>query len=93
MAHSASAQKRVRQNEKRRMGNRAQRSALRKVVKTTVTTLSGQDAAGAEKQFRLAVKALDQEAARGLIHRNAAARSKSRLAKRLNAVKKAAAGK
>ncbi|MBW7906417.1 MAG: 30S ribosomal protein S20 [Phycisphaerae bacterium] len=93
MAHSASAQKRVRQNEKRRMRNRAQRSALRKVVKTTVMTLSGQDAAGAEKQFRLAVKALDQEAARGLIHRNAAARSKSRLAKRLNALKKTAGGK
>jgi small subunit ribosomal protein S20 len=87
VAHSISARKRVRQNEKRRLRNRAQRSALKKTVRASITALSGADAAAGEQQFRVAVKALDQEAARGLIHANAAARRKSRLAKRMNALK------
>lgn len=91
MAHSLSARKRVRQNEKRRLHNRAQRSTLRKVVKTTLTALGGTDAAAAEKEVRAAARALDRQADAGLIHRNAAARRKSRLAKRLNALKKPAA--
>lgn len=87
MAHSLSSKKRIRQNEKRRARNRARRSALKTRLRTVADALGKSDAAAAEKRFREACKLLDREADRGLIHRNAAARRKSRLAARVNALK------
>lgn len=82
MPNSASAEKRVRQNEKRRMQNRSSRSTLKTILRSTADAIShGKD--GQEK-LRRACTALDQQASRGLIHRNAAARRKSRLARKLN---------
>lgn len=81
MPNSVSAKKSLRQNIKRRLRNRAQRTALRTVLKKARAAAAEGDAESTEKAFRLAVKRLDQAAAKNLIHRNTAARTKSRLAK------------
>jgi small subunit ribosomal protein S20 len=92
VAHSLSAKKRLRQNEKRRDHNRARRSSLKTRVRAFTDALSEGDAAAAESKLRQACKCLDREADQGLIHRNAAARRKSRLTRRLNALKQKASG-
>lgn len=83
MAHSKSAQKRVRQNVKRRALNRSHVAAVRTQVKKTVKQIDAGEA-GVEEMNKT-FKAIDQLAAKGRIHKNQAARRKSRLAKRLNA--------
>ena len=87
MAHSLSAKKRVRQNEKQRARNRARRTTLKTRLRGFIDAVAGGDLATAENKYREACRLLDREADRGLIHRNAAARRKSRLARRLNALK------
>lgn len=89
MAHSLSSKKRIRQNAKRQAANRARRSLLKSTVRKVTEATAGSDRAAADKAFREACMRLDREANRGLIHRNAAARKKSRLAKRLNQMKPA----
>jgi small subunit ribosomal protein S20 len=91
MPNTPSAKKALRQSEKRRLLNRSQRSALRTAVKKVRTTAEGTDTAAAQEAYRLATKKLDQAAAKNLIHKNAAARTKSRLSKLVN--KKAAPAK
>jgi small subunit ribosomal protein S20 len=82
MANIKSQIKRNLQNEKRRLRNKAVRSELKTRVKSAVA-----DAATDEgpEAFRLAVKRIDKAAAKGVIHKNAAARRKSRLARRVAA--------
>ena len=92
MAHSLSAKKRNRQNVKRRALNRARSSSLKTRIRRCREALSSTDVDAAERLFREACKALDREADRGLIHRNAAARRKSRLARTLNVLKQESAG-
>lgn len=92
MAHSLSAQKRIRQNEKQQARNRARRRALKTRVRAVADALTAGDPALAESKFRAACKRLDREADRGLIHRNAAARRKSQLARRVNALNPKASG-
>jgi small subunit ribosomal protein S20 len=87
VAHSLSSKKRIRQNEKRQLLNRSRRSALRKRIRVVRDALVHHDAATAEASLKDAVKVLDREADRGLLHRNTAARMKSRLSRRLNALK------
>ncbi len=87
MAHSLSAKKRIRQNEKQRACNRARRSVLKTRVRAFTEALTGGDPALADNKYRETCKLLDREASRGLIHPNTAARRKSRLARRLNALK------
>ncbi|MGE0479014.1 MAG: 30S ribosomal protein S20 [Phycisphaerae bacterium] len=87
MAHSISAKKRIRQNAKRAAMNRARHSRLRSQLRKTRDALTTGNAGDAEKAFKEVVQLLDRESNRGLIHPNAAARRKSRLARRLNAVK------
>jgi len=91
MAHSLSSKKRIRQNEKRRMQNRARQSVLKKKLRRVLDALLHKEVDNAEAAFHEASKLLDREADRGLIHRNAAARRKSRLARRINALKASAA--
>ncbi len=79
MPNTASAKKRLRQSLVRRTRNRAAKSALKSVVRKVRDAIAGGDFAGAETSFRLAVKKLDQAAAKNVIHANAAARVKSRL--------------
>lgn len=83
MPNSASAKKSMRKAEVRRIRNRSARSALRTVLKKCRTAAAGEDAAVAQSAFRLAVKKLDQAAAHHLIHKNVAARTKSRLSRLL----------
>jgi small subunit ribosomal protein S20 len=85
MANIRSQIKRNRQNEKRRLRNKAVRSELKTRIKTAVTTAES-GAESSEEALRLAVKKLDKAAAKGIIHKNQAARRKSRLMKRINAI-------
>lgn len=87
MAHSLSAKKRIRQNEKARLANRSRRSALKSTLRTCLESFSGGDLAKAEQGFKEACKSIDRESARGLIHRNNAARRKSALARQLAALR------
>ena len=92
MAHSLSAKKRVRQNEKRRARNRHRKTVVRDQIKTFAASITGGDLAKAEAELNKAVIVLDKTAATGAIHKNAASRKRSRLTKRLNALKAAKAG-
>lgn len=84
MANTRSARKRIRQNEKRRLRNRAVRSAVRGSVKSAREALSGKSA-DSTTTVREAIRALDRAVTQGVIHRNTAARRKSALARKLNA--------
>ena len=92
MAHSLSAKKRVRQNVKRRALNRARRSALKGKLRKCSDLLAHDKAEDAARVCRETVRTLDREANRRTLHRNAAARRKSRLARRLNALRQKATG-
>ncbi len=82
MANIKSQIKRNRQNEKRRQRNKSVRSEL----KTREKQVLGADAETADDAFRLAQKKIDQAASKGVLHKKAAARKKSRLAKRAAAI-------
>ena len=86
MAHSLSAKKRVRQNEKSNTTNRARKSQVKTLVKHLEEALSAGDAEKANEQFQAVVKKLDKTAATSTMHKKTAARKKSRLAKRVNAL-------
>ena len=84
MANTKSALKEIRKNEKRRVRNRLVRGRARTYLKRAVRAVeSGADDAGDE--IRAAIRALDKAAAKGIIHKNNAARRKSRLMKRVRA--------
>jgi small subunit ribosomal protein S20 len=84
LANTRSAEKRIRQNEKRRVRNRAVRSAVRGSVKSAREAL-GSKSADSATAVREAIRSLDRAVTQGVIHRNTAARRKSSLARRLNA--------
>ncbi len=86
MANSPQAIKRARQNDDHRLRNASRRSALRTAVKRVLAAIRAGDADTATAQYRVAVPLLDRTAARGLIHKNKAARHKSRLNKRIVAL-------
>lgn len=83
MPNSTSAKKALRQNLKRRQHNRMHRSALRTAIKKCRSAAQAGQHDEARELFRVAAKKLDKAAAKGLIHRNAAARTKSRLSRLL----------
>jgi len=83
LANTPSAKKRIRQNEKRRLRNRAVRSAVRGSVKSAREALSGK-AGDSATLVHEAVRAIDRAVTKGIIHRNTAARRKSALARKLN---------
>jgi len=87
VAHSLSAKKRVRQNEKSRIINRSRKSQIKTQVKRFEATLEKGDVETAGEQLRLLTKKLDKTAATSTMHKKTAARKKSRLAKKLNALK------
>ena len=89
MANIKSAQKRAKQTVVRNQRNTAQRSQLRTAVKKVLKALDANDVAGAEAAFATAQPLLDRFAARGLIHKNKAARHKARLTARIKALKAA----
>lgn len=86
MANIASARKRARQSEERRVRNAAQRSRLRTYIKKVLLAVESGDVASAQAAFREAVPVIDSSVTKGLIHKNRAARSKSRLNARVKAL-------
>ena len=87
MAHSLSAKKRVKQNDKRRAINRRRKSQVKTQIKHFQETLSEGDVDAAVEQFHLVAAKLDKTAATSTMHKKTAARKKSRLAKQLNNLK------
>lgn len=84
MANTKSAEKAARQSEKRQAQNRIYLGGARTAVKKARTAIAGGDAAGAEAAVQDAISTLDRAATKGVLHRNNAARRKSRLMKALN---------
>ena len=82
MANIKSQIKRNKQNEKRRLRNKAVRSELKTRTKVA-TTAAAEGAENQEELAREALKRLDRAASKGVIHKNQAARRKSRLTKQL----------
>jgi len=80
-----SAAKAMRISGRRRLRNKSVRSATRTYVTRAVKLISGSQPDAAQEAVTRAVRALDTAAQKGVIHANAAARSKSRLVKKLNA--------
>ena len=89
MSNIKSAKKRSKQTVVRNARNAAQRSQLRTAVKKVLKALDSNDAAGAKAAYDVAQPILDRFSARGLIHRNKAARHKSRLTARIKALQAA----
>lgn len=91
MANTKSSKKDLRRIAKRRVRNQQAKSALKTYVKKVRVTATGSDAETAKSALVAAVSALDKAAQRGIIHKNQAARRKSRIAKAANKAKAAAA--
>lgn len=84
MPNHKSAEKRVRQNERRRVVNRTNRTRLRTSIKKFRSALKGADAGQAGALLPQTVSEIDKAVQKGVLHRNAAARQKSRLTARAN---------
>ncbi len=82
MANIKSQKKRIRTNAKAAERNKAVKSELKTRMKSARTSIGSENNA---EDVRLAVKRIDMAAAKGIIHKNAAARRKSRLMKKVNA--------
>jgi small subunit ribosomal protein S20 len=90
MPQIKSAKKRLRQNILRRERNRSAKRALRTQCRKVTDAIGTGDVAKAEAELRVAAQKLDRAASHKIIHRNAAARTKSRLSARIKARKLAA---
>ena len=88
MANHKSALKRMRQNEKHRLRNKARKTRMKNLVKAVETALMEKAVDKAQEQLRLAQKGISKIASKGVIHRRKAARSISRLTKKFNALTK-----
>jgi small subunit ribosomal protein S20 len=79
LANSPQARKRARQAEKRRQHNASFRSAMRTSMKKVVNLIEGGDKQGAARAYKAAVPVIDAAVGKALLHKNKAARHKSRL--------------
>ena len=86
MANIKSLIKRNKQNQKRRMRNRVYRGTARTYVRKAEAAIKVGDAQASQEEVLKAIKALDKAASKGVIHKNNAARRKSRLVKKLNSM-------
>jgi len=86
LANSPQARKRIRQATKRRVSNASQRSMMRTRVKQVFAAIETGDKSAAETAFQAAVPVLDHMARKGLIHKNKAARYKSRFNSQIRAL-------
>jgi small subunit ribosomal protein S20 len=93
MPHTASASKRMRKTDKRRIQNRAVAKLIKQKRKDMQAGLAGTDAAATESAFKAAQATVDRAATRGYIHPNKAARLKSRMVMRMRAAKSDPAAK
>lgn len=86
MPTSLSAKKRVRQDAKRRARNRMVKSVVKTQVRKLETAMASGNAETAQAEFASAVRAIDKAVTKGVLHKNTAARRKSRLAARVKAL-------
>jgi len=86
MANSKQAKKRAVQSEKRRQHNASRRSMLRTLLKKVNAAIEAGDKELAMKEFSNATPILDRYASKGLVHKNKAARNKSRLNLKIKAL-------
>ncbi|MFI2813080.1 MULTISPECIES: 30S ribosomal protein S20 [Microbulbifer] len=86
MANSPQAKKRARQNDKRRNHNASLRSMVRTYIKKVVAAIDAGDAEKAKTAYAEAVPVIDRMADKGIIHKNKAARHKSRLNAQIKAL-------
>jgi small subunit ribosomal protein S20 len=91
MPHTRSAKKRLRQNIKRRLRNRAVLRALKEQLKRVKAAADAGNLDALRTECRAAIKKVDKAADKGYIHRNAAARKKSQIARLLHAKESAGA--
>lgn len=80
MPHSSSAKKRLRQNEKHRIRNRAVKSGVRTVIKSLKESVATGQTDNIRSQYELVQKRLDQAVCKGVFHKKTASRYKARLA-------------
>jgi len=81
-----SAKKRARQSEARRVHNKHIRSGMRTKVKSVVYAIEAGDKKAATEAYKVAVPAIDSSVSKGILHKNKAARHKSRLNARIQAM-------
>jgi small subunit ribosomal protein S20 len=86
MPHHKSAEKRLRQTEKRTATNRARMSRVRTFVKKVETAIETGNKEAAQSAFQLAQPELHRATTKGVLHKNTVARKLSRLATRINAL-------
>ena len=86
MANSAQARKRAKQAVVRRARNVEHKSRFRTVIKNTVYAIEAGDKEKAAEMYKIAVPVIDSTVSKGLIHKNKAARHKSRLNRRIQAL-------
>jgi len=90
LANTQSAIKRLRSSERKRQHNRIFRGQARTAVRKARSLIDKGHVEEAREAVQVAVRALDKAAAKGIIHKNNAARRKSRLMQQLNQAEKAA---
>lgn len=86
MANIKSAKKRALTNEKRRLRNKMVKTNLKSTEKQFLAAVAAGDLEKAQEGYKLCSKKFDMAATKGVIHKNAANRKKSKLAKKLNAI-------
>jgi small subunit ribosomal protein S20 len=86
MTKHKSAIKKHRQDEVRRLRNKAYTTRVKTVVKKVEAAIADKDKETADKALYEAVSVMDRVASKGIIHKNTAARKKSRLSKKVNAL-------
>lgn len=86
MANIKSAKKRAVQSEKRRKHNASRRSMMRTYIKKVYAAVAAGDKESALNAYKSMQEVVDRQAARGLIHKNKAARHKANLIKQINAI-------
>lgn len=86
MANSPQARKRAKQSEKRRQLKASQRAMVRTYIKKVLAALEAKDVDAAKAAYQAAVPVIDRVADKGVIHKNKAARHKSRLSGHIKAL-------
>ena len=86
MANSAQARKRARQSEKQRQHNASQRSEFRTAVKKVLKAIEAGDKSAAQSIYQKSVGVIDSIADKNIVHKNKAARHKSRLSAAIKAL-------
>ena len=86
MPHTRSSEKRVRQNETRRLRNRSQKGVLKAQIKKVIAAVDAKDKTEAQKELKVATKLLDRASTKSILHKNLAAHKKSALAVKVNSL-------